>query len=97
MLGRVGDDLPGRTVRGVLVDGGSTQRSRSTRAPTGTMLVVHEPGNGPWSRTEARTPGSRPRTFPAIEAGAVLISGYLLLQEAGHDAAVEAGWRHEPT
>jgi sugar/nucleoside kinase (ribokinase family) len=89
--GRVGDDLAGRLVseamglRGVeavlAVDPGST---------TGSMLVVHEAGE----RSMVADRGANGRLAPgdlpeAIEAGAVLVSGYVLLHE-GSTAAAQA-------
>lgn len=92
VLGRVGDDLPGRTVRGALVERGvDAALTVDARAPTGTMLVVHEPGERSMVADRGANAGLAPEDLPpTIEAGAVLISGYLLLQEAGHDAAVAA-------
>ena len=55
------------------------------------MLVVHEPGE----RSMAADRGANARLVPGdlpptVEAGAVLVSGYLLLQDPGHDAALAA-------
>jgi sugar/nucleoside kinase (ribokinase family) len=92
VLGRVGDDLPGTTVRGALVERGvDAALTVDTRAPTGTMLVVHEPGERSMVADRGANARLAPEDLPpTIEAGAVLISGYLLLQEAGHDAAIAA-------
>jgi sugar/nucleoside kinase (ribokinase family) len=90
--GRIGDDLAGRTLddalrsRGVepalTVDGG---------APTGTMLVIHEPGERSMVADRGANARLEPSDLPeVIDAGAVLISGYLLLQERGHEAAIAA-------
>ena len=97
--GRVGDDLMGRTLRDELaarnVDPALTV---DPNAPTGTMLVLHEPGE----RSMVADRGANARLHPTdlpdrIEAGAVLVSGYLLLQEAGRDAAEAALARaHSP-
>jgi ribokinase len=92
VVGRIGDDLQGRTVRGALderrVDAALTV---DPGAPTGTMLVVHEPGE----RSMVADRGANARLVPddlpgTIEAGAVLVSGYLLLHDPGHDAGVAA-------
>jgi ribokinase len=90
--GRIGDDLAGRTLdealrsRGVepalTIDGG---------APTGTMLVIHEPGERSMVADRGANARLEPTDLPGvIEAGTVLVSGYLLLQERGHDAAIAA-------
>lgn len=92
VLGRVGDDLQGRTVCNALAENGVDAAVTVDReAPTGTMLVVHEPGE----RSMVADRGANARLVPddlpmTIEAGAVLVSGYLLLQEPGHDAALAA-------
>lgn len=92
VIGRVGDDLQGRTLRAALeereVDAALIV---DPEASTGTMLVVHEPGE----RSMVADRGANARLvtgdLPAtIEGEAVLVSGYLLLQEPGHDAAVSA-------
>ena len=92
VLGHIGDDLPGRTVRGALAERGiDAALTTDADAPTGTMLVVHEPGE----RSMVADRGANARLAPddlppTIEAGAVLVSGYLFLQDDGHDAAVAA-------
>lgn len=98
VLGRVGDDLQGRTVCGALAEQAVDAAVTVDReAPTGTMLVVHEPGE----RSMVADRGANARLVPddlpsTIEAGAVLVSGYLLLQEPGHDAALAAFARARP-
>ena len=92
VLGRIGDDLQGRTVRGALAERGvDAALTADAEAATGTMLVVHEPGE----RSMVADRGANARLAPddlptTIEAGAVLVSGYLFLQDAGHDAAASA-------
>jgi ribokinase len=92
VLGRVGDDLPGKTVRGALAERGvDAALTIDAEAPTGTMLVVHERGE----RSMVADRGANARLAPddlppTIEAGAVLVSGYLFLQDAGHEAASAA-------
>ncbi|MGZ8597909.1 MAG: carbohydrate kinase family protein [Actinomycetota bacterium] len=92
VLGRIGDDLPGRTVRGALAERGVDEAlTIDAEAPTGTMLVVHEPGERSMVADRGANARLAPHDLPTtIEAGAVLVSGYLLLQEEGHDAAVAA-------
>jgi sugar/nucleoside kinase (ribokinase family) len=90
--GRVGNDLTGRTLRDELrARGVDPALTLDDDAPTGTMLVLHEPGD----RSMVADRGANARLEPAdlperIVASAVLISGYLLLHEAGHQAALAA-------
>jgi ribokinase len=92
VYGRVGDDLAGKTLTNSLLDRAVEAPLRvDEKEPTGTMLVVHEPGE----RSMAADRGANARMSPddqpeRIEAGAVLVSGYLLLQDRGHDAAIAA-------
>jgi len=92
VLGRIGDDLQGRTVRGELGERGvDAALTVDPGAPTGTMLVVHEPGERSMVADRGANARLVPDDLPAtIEAGAVLVSGYLLLQDPGHDAGVAA-------
>jgi ribokinase len=90
VLGRVGDDFAGRSVCGALAEhdvGASVIVDPD--APTGTMLVVHEPGE----RSMVADRGANARLVPddlpdTIAATSVLVSGYLLLQEPGNATAV---------
>jgi sugar/nucleoside kinase (ribokinase family) len=88
--GRVGDDLMGRVLRDSLAARGvEAVLSLDPGAPTGTMLVVHEQGE----RSMVADRGANARLSvddlpPSLEAGVVLVSGYLLLQPGAHDAAV---------
>jgi sugar/nucleoside kinase (ribokinase family) len=90
--GRVGDDLIGRTLREELEGRGvETALTLDREASTGTMLILHEPGE----RSMVADRGANDRLSPGdlpdqLSAGAVLVSGYLFLQDAGHDAAVES-------
>jgi sugar/nucleoside kinase (ribokinase family) len=90
--GRVGDDLPGRMLRAALAERGVEDALVvDPDAPSGTMLVVHEPGE----RSMVADRGANARLISAdlpatLEARAVLVSGYLLLQPDGHDAAMAA-------
>jgi ribokinase len=92
VLGRIGDDLSGRTLRESLATRGvDAALTVDTGAPTGTMLVLHEPGE----RSMVADRGANARLTPddlpdRIEAGAVLVSGYLLLLDPGHAAGVAA-------
>jgi sugar/nucleoside kinase (ribokinase family) len=95
--GRVGDDLQGRTVRTALTERGVDAALTVDRdAATGTMLVVHEPGERSMVADRGANARLAPSDLPgAIEAGAVLVSGYLLLQQPGHEAGVAALQRAE--
>ena len=90
--GRIGDDFQGRMLRAALVEAGVDDGLVvDPAAPTGTMLVVHEPNERSMAADRGANANLVPDDLPdPIEAGAVLISGYLLLQEAGHDAALAA-------
>jgi sugar/nucleoside kinase (ribokinase family) len=90
--GRVGADLVGRLLRTELeVRGVEAALVDDTDAPSGTMLVVFEDGE----RSMVADRGANARLVPAdlpptLEAGAVLVSGYLLLQEGAREAGREA-------
>jgi sugar/nucleoside kinase (ribokinase family) len=89
---RVGADLAGRLLERELADHGVEPiLTLDPTAPTGTMLVVHEAGE----RSMVADRGANARLVPddlpeAMASGAVLVSGYLLLQEEGHEAGVAA-------
>jgi sugar/nucleoside kinase (ribokinase family) len=90
--GRVGADLVGRLLRTELeVRGVEAALVHDPDAPSGTMLVVFEAGE----RSMVADRGANARLTPAdlpsvLVAGAVLVSGYLLLQDGARDAGVEA-------
>jgi sugar/nucleoside kinase (ribokinase family) len=90
--GRVGADLVGRLLRTELeVRGVEAALVDDPDAPSGTMLVVFEAGE----RSMVADRGANGRLAPAdlplaLEAGAVLVSGYLLLQEGAREAGREA-------
>jgi sugar/nucleoside kinase (ribokinase family) len=90
--GRVGADLVGRLLRTELeVRGVEAVLVEDPDAPSGTMLVVFEAGE----RSMVADRGANARLVPAdlppaLEAGAVLVSGYLLLQEGTREAGHEA-------
>ncbi|MFN8234271.1 MAG: PfkB family carbohydrate kinase [Actinomycetota bacterium] len=90
--GRIGDDLQGRMMRTSLAERGVEDALVvDPEEPTGTMLVVHEPGERSMAADRGANANLVPGDLPdALEAGAVLISGYLLLLEAGQDAALAA-------
>jgi sugar/nucleoside kinase (ribokinase family) len=90
--GRVGADLVGRLLRTELeVRGVEAALVDDPDAPSGTMLVVFEAGE----RSMVADRGANARLAPAdlpptLEAGAVLVSGYLLLQEGARESGREA-------
>ncbi|TMK31242.1 MAG: hypothetical protein E6G61_03840, partial [Actinobacteria bacterium] len=90
--GRVGDDLSGRLLQESIAEHGvETLLAVDAQARTGSMLVVHSAGE----RSMVADRGANARLSPAdlpseIEAGAVLVSGYLLLDEASLPAAMAA-------
>ena len=90
--GRVGADLVGRLLRTELeVRGVEPALVEDPDAPSGTMLVLFEAGE----RSMVADRGANARLVPAdlppiLEAGAVLVSGYLLLQEGAREAGREA-------
>ncbi len=91
VVGRVGSDAVGRLVSDGLADAGvELLLARDETAPTGCVVVVG-------GSAVVADPGASARLSPAdlpaaLEAGAVLVSGYSLLQsgpEAGARAALE--------
>ena len=90
--GKVGADVVGRLLRTELeVRGVEAALVEDAAAPSGTMLVVFEAGE----RSMVADRGANARLEPAdlpptLEAGAVLVSGYLLLQPGAQEAGVEA-------
>jgi sugar/nucleoside kinase (ribokinase family) len=90
--GRVGTDLVGRLLRTELeVRGVEPELTEDPDAPSGTMLVVFEAGERSMVADRGANARLAPRDLPpALDAGAVLVSGYLLLQDGARDAGVEA-------
>jgi ribokinase len=90
--GRIGDDIAGRTIRDELTERGvNAALTLDPDVATGTMLVLHEPGDRSMVADRGANARSSSDDLPAVlESGAVLISGYLLLQESGHEVALEA-------
>jgi len=89
--GRVGADVVGRLLRTELeVRGVEASLVEDPDASSGTMLVVYEAGE----RSMVADRGANARLAPSdlppdLEAGAVLVSGYLLLQEGAREAGLE--------
>lgn len=92
VVARVGDDLGGRLLQASLAERGVDPALRfDPDARTGTMLVVVEAGER--SMVADRGAGARlsPDDLPpTLDAGAVIVSGYLLLHPATTEVAVEA-------
>jgi sugar/nucleoside kinase (ribokinase family) len=87
--GRVGADTAGALIRDELVRRGvEPALVLDPAADTGTMLVVHEPGERSMVADRGANGRLRPEDLPErIEAAAVLVSGYALLFEPTFPAA----------
>ena len=90
--GKVGDDLVGRLLRNELEDRGVDAALVSdAERPSGTMLVVVEVGERSMVADRGANARLEPRDLPAtLDAGAVLVSGYLLFQPGAEEAGIEA-------
>ena len=92
VIAAVGDDLVARLATAALEERGvDVSMVRVHDAPTGVMLVMTEADERSMVADRGANALLAAADLPAtIEAGAVLLSGYLLLQEPGHEVAVEA-------
>jgi sugar/nucleoside kinase (ribokinase family) len=92
VLGCVGDDIAGGLLRESLVARGVEPALRiDPEAPSGTMLVVVEEGERSMVADRGANARLTPEDLPdSLEAGAVLVSGYLLLQEPTTQTALAA-------
>ena len=92
VMGAVGDDVAGDLLVAALGRHGVAPEHLVRRTlPTGTMLVLHEAGERSMVADRGANATLRPRDIPdAIDASAVLVSGYLLLQPPTTDAALAA-------
>lgn len=90
--GRVGDDAVGRIlVEALTSQGVEAALTIDRQERTGTMLVVIEQGERSMVADRGSNARLSPSDLPAeLEAGAVLVSGYILLQPGTHDAAAAA-------
>ncbi len=92
VIGAIGDDVTGDLLLAALTEhdvatGGVVRRGTAT----GTMLVLHESGERSMVADRGANASLTPEDLPAtIGAGAVLVSGYLLLQPPTTDAALAA-------
>lgn len=91
VVAAVGDDLMGELLTRSLVERGvDTGWIRRHPAPTGTMLIALEAGERSMVADRGANATLAPSDLPVLEAGAVLVSGYLLLQEPGRETALAA-------
>jgi sugar/nucleoside kinase (ribokinase family) len=90
--GCVGDDLTGRLLREALVERGvDAALTTDVDAPSGAMLVVVEAGERSMVADRGANARLTPEHLPVtLDAGAVLVSGYLLLQEPTTPAGLAA-------
>jgi sugar/nucleoside kinase (ribokinase family) len=90
--GAVGADVAGRLLSEALGDRGVKMHLTPYRdATTGTMLVMGEPGERSMVADRGANARLRPDDLPGkLIAGAVLVSGYLLLQEPTVDTGLAA-------
>jgi sugar/nucleoside kinase (ribokinase family) len=92
VLGRVGEDLAGRLLRDSLFERGvDPVLTFDADLPSGTMLVMVEEGERSMVADRGANARLQPDDLPpTLEAGAVLVSGYLFLQDPTTDAAIAA-------
>ena len=90
--GKVGDDLVGRLLRNELEGRGvDAALVNDAERPSGTMLVVVEAGERSMVADRGANARLEPHDLPpTLEAGAVLVSGYLLFQPGAEQAGIEA-------
>lgn len=90
--GGVGDDLAGRLLRDALATRGvDPALTMESDEPSGTMLVVVEAGERSMVADRGANALFTPDDLPSsLDAGAVLVSGYLLLQESTTPAGMAA-------
>lgn len=89
LYGRVGGDLPGRFLKEALATRGVDERlTVDPDARTGAMLIVHEAAERSMVADRGANATLSPGDLPAhLEAGAVLVSGYLLFHPGSEPAA----------
>jgi ribokinase len=92
VVGAVGADVPGRLLREALeARGVHAALVAVPTMPTGTMLVVHEAGDRSMVADRGANASLTPADLPVdLSVSALLVSGYLLLQEPTTETAVEA-------
>jgi sugar/nucleoside kinase (ribokinase family) len=91
VVAAVGEDLPGELCVSALRERGvDTAGIRRCAGATGAMLVLTEEGERSMVADRGANALLSPDDLPPLEAGAVLVSGYLLLQEPGREVALAA-------
>jgi sugar/nucleoside kinase (ribokinase family) len=91
VIAAVGDDLAGTLCVEAVADRGVDVAGVVRRAsPTGVMVVMSEAGERSMVADRGANAQLEAADVQGIEAAAVLVSGYLFLQEPGHDVAVAA-------
>jgi sugar/nucleoside kinase (ribokinase family) len=91
VVAAVGDDLAGRLCREALSERGVDVEGIVTRSvPTGVMVVITEAGDRSMVADRGANATLEAADVRGIDASAVLVSGYLFLQEPGHDVAATA-------
>src|SRR6478609_10786288 len=98
VIAAVGDDLAGTLCVEAVADRGVDVGGVVRRAsPTGVMVVMSEDGDRSMVADRGANAYLEAADVQGIEAAAVLVSGYLFLQEPGHDIARAAiGSVHTP-
>jgi sugar/nucleoside kinase (ribokinase family) len=98
VIAAVGDDLAGTLCVEAVADRGVDVGGVVRRlSPTGVMVVMSEDGDRSMVADRGANAQLEAADVQGIEAAAVLVSGYLFLQEPGHDIAVAAiGSVHTP-
>jgi len=89
LYGRVGDDLAGRLLREALAQRGVEERlTVDAHARTGAMLIIRQAGERSMVADRGANMTLSPADLPdRLEAGAVLVSGYLLFHPGSEQAA----------
>jgi sugar/nucleoside kinase (ribokinase family) len=91
VVAAVGDDVVGRLCREAVAERGVDAGGIVRRAlATGVMIVMTEAGERSMIADRGANAALEPDDVRAVEASAVLVSGYLFLQEPGHEIALAA-------
>ena len=91
VVGAIGDDLAGRLCLGALRERGVDVAGIGLRpGSTGVMLVLTEPGDRSMVADRGANAALTAADLTPLDAGAVLVSGYLFLQDPGHEVALGA-------
>jgi sugar/nucleoside kinase (ribokinase family) len=91
VVAAVGDDGVGRLCREAVAERGVDVGGIVRRAlATGVMVVMTEAGERSMIADRGANAALEPDDVRAVEASAVLVSGYLFLQEPGHEVALAA-------